>query len=77
MIRGDCQVEIFDYNKTSAPATKMRSVRCFLSVTVAKNWEFHQMNVNNALLHIDLEEEVFMKIPPRFSTSSPNKVCCL
>ena len=34
------------------------------------------MHVNNAFLHGDLEE-VFMKIPPSFSSSSPNKVCHL
>lgn len=35
------------------------------------------MDVNNALLHGDMEEEVFMKMPPGFASSNPNKVCCL
>ncbi|GKB79341.1 retrovirus-related pol polyprotein from transposon TNT 1-94 [Tanacetum coccineum] len=33
-------------------------------VILAKQWELHQMDVHNAFFHGDLEEEVFMKLPP-------------
>ena len=56
---------------------KMASAKLFLSIAVAKGWELHQMDVNNAFLHGDLEEEGFMKMPPGFSTKDPNKVCWL
>ena len=77
VIRGDYQVEGFDYNETFAPVAKMTSIRCFLSIAVAKGWELHQMDVNNAFLHGDLEEEVFMKMPPGFAASDSNKLCRL
>ena len=55
VIRGDHQIEGFDFNGTFAPVAKMTSVRCFLTVVVAKGWDLHQMDVNNAFLHEDLE----------------------
>ena len=77
VICGDNQIEVFDFNETLAPVAKITSVHCFLAVAVARRWELHQMDVNNVFLHGDLEEEVYMKMPPGFSSSGPNKVCRL
>ena len=55
----------------------MTSIRVLLSVVVAKGWHLHQMDVNNAFFHGDLEEEVFMKVPLEFYSSKPNQVCQL
>ncbi|RVW61844.1 Retrovirus-related Pol polyprotein from transposon RE2 [Vitis vinifera] len=56
---------------------KMTTVRAFLAIAALKNWELHQMDVHNAFLHVDLEEEVYMKLPPGFERSDLNLVCRL
>nr|KYP62245.1 Retrovirus-related Pol polyprotein from transposon TNT 1-94 [Cajanus cajan] len=55
----------------------MVSVRTFLSVVVAKGWDIYQLDVHNAFLHEDLEEEVYMRFPPGFFVGSPGSACKL
>ncbi|KAK3011732.1 hypothetical protein RJ639_012295 [Escallonia herrerae] len=74
VVRGDTQVKGLDYTETFAPVAKMVSVRVFLAVDVIKNWELHEMDINNAFLHGDLHEEVYIRPPLGFSLSNPNKV---
>ena len=74
---GNKQVEGVDYGETFAPVAKMGTVRLFLDTAVKNNWDVHQMDVYNAFLHGDLEEEIYMKLPPGFKASDPAKVCRL
>ncbi|KAM2660342.1 hypothetical protein EV2_022770 [Malus domestica] len=56
----------------------MNSIRVLLSVTVNKGWSIYQMDVKNAFLHGDLEEEVYMKLPPGHpQCHEPDLVCKL
>ncbi|PKI67064.1 hypothetical protein CRG98_012602 [Punica granatum] len=75
--KGFIQVEGVDFNETFAPVAKLVTVRCLLAVVVAKGWEIHQMDVNNAFLLGDLEEEVYMRLPPGYSSQRPGVVCRL
>ena len=77
MVRGNHQVEGEDYTETFAPVAKMTTLRCLLKIIVVQKWEVHQMDVHNAFLHGDLEEEKYMKLPLGFRHSEPNKVCRL
>ena len=74
---GNHQVEGEDYEETFAPVAKMDTVCTLLEVAAARKWEVHQMDVHNAFLHGDLEEEVYMRMPPGFQSDDPNKVCRL
>jgi hypothetical protein len=54
----------------------MNTVRVLLSVAINCGWSLYQMDVKNAFLHGDLEEDVYMKIPPGHSREKEQGMVC-
>jgi hypothetical protein len=53
-----------DYKEIFSPVAKMTNIEVLLSVATNHDWSVYQMDVRYAFLHGDLEEEMFMKLPP-------------
>ena len=52
-------------------------MKVLLALAAIKHWHIHQLDVNNAFLHGDLQEQVYMSIPQGVTTSKPKQVCKL
>ena len=76
--KGFHQVAGFDFNETFSPVVKLTTIKVVLTIALAKNWVVRQLDINNAFLNGDLQEEVFMEQPPRFvDPKQPHLVCKL
>ncbi|RVW36998.1 Retrovirus-related Pol polyprotein from transposon TNT 1-94 [Vitis vinifera] len=55
--------------ETFALDAKLNTIRILLSLAINQDWCLQQLDIKNAFLNGDLEEEVYMEIPPGFEGS--------
>ncbi|GJT66195.1 retrovirus-related pol polyprotein from transposon TNT 1-94 [Tanacetum coccineum] len=76
--KGLNQKEGIYYKETFAPVAKMVSDKALTATATHHNWDIEELDVSNAFLHGDLDEQVYMTVPQGYSSSlPPNSVCKL
>lgn len=56
-----------EFSETFAPVAKLTTVKTLLAVASMQNWHTIHMDVRNAFLHGDLQENVYMKMPQGYA----------
>ena len=78
MAKGYNQTHGLDYFETFSLVVKVATIRIILTVALSFKREIRQLDVHNAFLNGELEEQVYMSQPPGyFDTQFPNRVCRL
>ncbi|THH15160.1 hypothetical protein EUX98_g9509 [Antrodiella citrinella] len=64
--QGFSQIYGIDYDLTAAPTVRLSSIRYVFALAASKDWEIHQIDFKNAYLNGDLDETIYMELPPGF-----------
>ena len=75
-VKGYKQKEGVNYFDTYSPITRIPSIQMLMAIAMLHNLEIHQMNVKNASLNGELDEEIYMEQPEGFIVPGKEKKVC-
>jgi hypothetical protein len=76
VIDGSGQIQGINYSETFAPVVKYASFRLFCAVCCVHHMQIHQLDVKNAFIYADLDEEINMHPHPEMH-APPGTACLL
>lgn len=62
--KGFTQTYGVDYRETFASVAKLNSIKVLISLAANLDWPLQQLDIKNVFLNGELEEEVYMDVPP-------------
>lgn len=77
VVKGYTQHHGIDYTKKFSPVVKMTIVRILIAIAAKKQWDMYQLDINNAFVHGDLHEEVYMDVPSGLDVPHAGLLCKL
>lgn len=77
VVKGYSQKEGIDFDETFAPVVKFVTVRCLITLAINCSWNLYQLDINNAFLYGEIEEDVYMTLPQGYFSKNEKKVCKL
>ena len=76
--KGFKQQYVVDYDDTFSLVVKPTTIWLLLSLAISRGWAIQPIYIQNVILHDFLNEDVYMKQPPRFVDSQhPGHLCKL
>lgn len=72
--KGFTQREGMDFHETFSPVVKMTTIWSVIAIVASKHWPLHQLDVNNARMHCNLYEDVYMLMPE--GIPNPSHLVC-
>eukprot|EP00963_Diacronema_lutheri_P001208 scaffold78_cov513-Pavlova_lutheri.AAC.1 len=64
--KGFKQVAGIDFGETFAPVAKQSTLRLLWTLAAKRDWEVENIDIKTAFLNGDLDEEIYMDMPPGF-----------
>jgi hypothetical protein len=72
VIKGFHQRRNLDYDLVFAPVVRASTIRLFFSIVAAKDLECHAIDIKNAFIQGDVEEDIYMLQPPGHEDGTDN-----
>ena len=67
--KGFKQIAGIDFGETFAPVAKQSTLRLLWTLAAKRDWEVENIDIKTAFLNGDLDEEIYMDMPPGFELS--------